>query len=490
MAVPVEGIQGRGKAGVFGTGINPLQVYLQQQARNQKGAADLYEQERKRRDDVISDLRKFNPDKVWEPFYEEVNKFAQSHVRDYTFKALEANAPISALNYSLEKRKGEVNTMVNKINWLKSQYEDAQGQLEKNPYYKTDAQSALNDIFFDGRQARVSSDIKADQIQGVFDNPDNFNTNAIVIDFMKSLPLKVNEKWSNYYNQLGQQYNIQETQTKLGLQYVPGPDGKPQVVIDPRTGQPKISMTDDVFVQAMENPYIEKIVEKQVPDRNVAKQKEVVTALLEGYDPKTIQNRQQLGFKDDDNKFRYFGGIDFGIGNKVPPQDVLNRFEETESVVTGYEPGKLARFVDQTKGEAAYYLDVNGNKIVETITEPDGRIRFVNDKGGGSYNPPKSIVLEKLDPKKAEIDIFKRYEIESGPGTDQEKAEKLAKLKRPMIPVKFDISTKNGRFNAHSEISDILDQKYSKGQSYKEAYDKVMKAKYGDNKKMLPADNL
>lgn len=484
--VPVEGIQGRGKAGVFGTSLNPLQVYLQQQARNQKGATDLYAEERKRRDEVISDLRKFNPDKVWEPFYEEVNKYVQSNVRDFAYESLNKNVPVSALNHALDRRKGEANTLVNKINWLKSQYEDSMGQLEKNPYYKTEAQSSLNDIFFDGRQARVSSNVKADQIQTVFDNPDNFNTNAVVIDFMKSLPLKVNEKWSNYYNQLGQQYDIQETKTKLGLQQTP--DG--QIVIDPRTGQPKISMTDDVFVQAMENPYIEKIVDKYVPDRSVEKQKQFVTQLLEGYDPKSIQNRPQLGFKDDDNKFRYFGGIDFGIGNKVPPQDVLNRFEETESVLTGYEPGKLARFVDQTKGEAAFYMDANGNKIVDTIEEPGGRTRFVNEKGGGSYDPPKSIVLEKLDPKKAEIDIFKRYEIESGPGTDQEKADKLAKLKRPMIPVKFDISNKNGRFNAHSEISDILDQKYSKGQSYKEAYDKVMKAKYGDNKKMLPFDNF
>lgn len=378
MADPI-GIQGRGRAGVFGTSINPLQVVLQNQAAQQKRADALMEEERKNRDAMVDDLRKFNPDKVWEPFYDEVNQYVQKEIRDPFYQMRMERQPISAIQRTMDRKKGDANTLVAKINWLKEQHKDAMDTLDSDDvgkYYKrNETKRAINDVFFNGRVAKPSSEINADQIQDVFDNVDNMDLNAVSVDFMKTLPDKVNQKYTEYWSKYGQNYDVTETKTKLGIQMIPGADGTMSAVLDPRTGQPKISMTDEVYLQAMENPYLSKAVEKYVPSgpatseqtemfgaqkSQIQKQKEFLTGLLEGLDPATIQSRPQQGFRRPDDEIRYNA---YGRGFRTPIADLEDRYNWAEDVTKNYRPDRLEQANDPNSDNQVYYGDDKGKPI-------------------------------------------------------------------------------------------------------------------------------
>lgn len=374
----IEGIQASGQAGVFGSAINPLQVYMQQNANKQKRLDDQLKYDREQRDALISDLRKFNPDKVWDPFYQEVNEYVQNNVRDFANTALQKGAPVSAINPYLERRKGEANTLVSKINWLKSTYEQGAEGFEGDDYIIQDkALSDWNDVFFNGGKARKSYEIKdADkQRQAIANNPDNYDMNKVAVDFMKSLPTKVTQQWTEYWGQLGKEYNVQETQTKLGFQYKIGANGEQEVVLDPRTGQPKISMTDEVFTQALQNKYLKNTLDKYVGDQPKEVQREYLTKILEGQDPRSIKNRPQLGFKktkeDDTQKW----GINFG----VPVVDLETRREWLQGVTTGARPDLLQAIGNTVKDFKAQYVGEGKDKKIRiewaTSLEQEGEGR-------------------------------------------------------------------------------------------------------------------
>lgn len=371
MADPI-GIQGRGRAGIFGNSLNPLQAFMQNESARQKRADAIMEDERKGRDAMVDDLRKFNPDKVWEPFHQEANDYVQSEIRDQFYRMRAERQPLTAIQRTIDRKKGDANTLVAKINWLKQQHGDAMDTLESDDvgkYYKqSQAKRKINDIFFNGRVAKPSSQINADEIQNVFDDPDNFNLHAVATDFMKSLPDKINQKYTEYWGKYGQNYDVTETKTKLGLQTTIGPDGRESVVIDPRTGQPKIGMTDEVYLQSMENPYLSKAVEKYVPSGTtpaeqkaaIPKQKEFLTGVLEGLDPASIQSRPQMGFRKNDNEIRYSA---YGSSFKQPIADLEDRYSWAEDVTKNFRPDRLEQANDPNSDNQAYYGDKDGKPL-------------------------------------------------------------------------------------------------------------------------------
>lgn len=351
-----------GTPGVFGTGINPLMVYLQQQAGRQAGQAEAHKEARKKRDEFIGDLQKFNPDKVWEPFYDEVNRYVQTNVRDHAFNQLNQGVPHSRMIADLEKRKGEANTLVNKINWLKSQHTDLASRIKDDQYLdKSYYNSKLNDAFFNGMVAKPVNEIKTDKLPEMFDDSKGYKLNEITKDFMTSLPAKINEHYKTYWDQLGKNYDIQDTSTKLGLQY--NSDGS--VILDPRTGQPKIQMTDDVYTQALGNKYLMNVVKDNLPpEATHAQKREFLTGILEGLDPKQIKNRPQVGHKlDKDDRIYYHFGSGGG-GYRHLKADLEDRDALLNRAVTGKGDDVLSYFGEMTKDIKARYEVKNGKRDI------------------------------------------------------------------------------------------------------------------------------
>lgn len=413
MALELTGSQARGKAGVFGTPTSPLGIYLQFQANRQKRYDDLYDHDRKQRDDVIKELRQFNPDKVWEPFYDEVNRDVQANVRDKFHQLSNEGVPIAAIDHSLQRARGDVNTRVNKINWLRTQFDDAGKEIDNNPMYlQNETHRALNDVFFDGRVARPSETIDAGAIRNsVFDNVDNFNHNNIAIEFMKSLPLKVNQEYTEMFNNLGQQYNIQETEGKLGY----ARDAQGRHIMDPRTGLPKVSMTDDVYLQAVKNPYLQKVLERYVPQGDIPTQKAFLTQYLEGYDPQKIQNRPQLGFKtpEDERDRKLFQRFGITFGHKVA--DLEARRDWLDGVVTKRTPELLSaisnsigdvklEYVKTADGKDAIRVNYPSGALDENATEADFQNRLLGGPGKRKESIDILIGNEKLN-REAELKL-------------------------------------------------------------------------------------
>lgn len=355
-----EGIQARGQAGVFGGSVNPLQVYLQQGANRQRREQQLYEEERKKRDDLIGDLRKFNPEKVWEPFYDELNQYVQKNVRDYAYGALDKGVPVSQINAQLDRRQGEATTFANKINWLKSQHADIGGRIDKDQYLDPNYyHSKLNDMFFNGRNAKPVNEIDTNNAEAMFDDSKGYRFQNVINDFLKGLPQKINEHYTSYFDQLGKMYNIEETGTKLGLQYTP--DGK--VIIDPRTQQPKISMTDDVYTQALGNKYLTNILKDNLPpNASDAEKKDYLTQIMAGADPTMIKNRPMVGHKIDqaDKRYYHFGGA----GYKTQLADLNQRDELLDRAVSGKGEDILSYFGEATKDVKAHYETRGGKKSI------------------------------------------------------------------------------------------------------------------------------
>ncbi len=450
------GEQAKGAAGVLGQGSNPLSYFLQNQAMRQKREEDLMAEERKRRDAYISDLRKFEPDKVWSPFFAEVNKYAQDNVFSRFHQMSQQGHSLSAIDADLQKRKGETNTLVSKANFLKEQYDQAAKEIDNNPYYdKNKAHSALNDIFFNGRQAKPLAEINSDDISKVFDS--NLNENAVLVDFMKSVPEKINETYTKQMGQYGEKYDVTETKTRAGLQYTP--DGK--LVLDPRTGQPKISVTDDVLVQARANPYVQKILNSYVPDGNIQKQREVLGALVEGLDPKTVQTRVQLGFRKPDEDRRYNA---FGRDWRTNPADLADRYNWAKEVTENNRPDQLARANDPNSDNQVFY----GNAKGEPIKPGDKPATIVIARVGQPEEKEKPENWDSMQP--FEQFIWLQTKMPS------------RIVKKDVIPV----TTPEGKRRAQIELSNRIDKLDAKRSIGPDEFGNYVEARYKDEEKNKP----
>lgn len=425
-----------GKAGIFGGNINPLQLFIQNQAGRERAAEAQRQQAIKQRDEVIKDYMKFNPEKVWEPFYEEVNRAVQTKVRDFASNALMSGVSPSALIPKLEKEKGDINTLVNKINWVKSVYTDMNKRIDEDDYLKPDYyKSKLNDYIFNGMQAKPYQEINLDGVEGMFNDPRGYNIDKIITDFMKELPTKINTHYSEYWDKLGQKYDIQETGTKLGFEYVTGPDGQKKVVIDTRTGTPKINMTDDVYTQALGNEYLMNIVSASLgTDATDQQKKAFLTELLKGRDPMTIKEQPRVGHKygSGDTRF-YFGGSGF----QTNPDDLEARDQVLTRIVTG-------------NNDALSYLN-DLNSDVSAKLSPDKKKLIFSFPSYVGVAPKTQEEINAMTP--GEQNSY--YELLS--------KSKIIKDKT------FDISTEAGRRDAKIAMSqrmDELDKKRAIGMEY------------------------
>lgn len=371
-----------GRAQVYGGSINPLQLYIQQGAQNRAYQAAQQQRQWKQADEVIKDQRKYDIGKVWEPVYDEVNRFAQTHLRDQVFNMLSQNpGNVNAVEAMAAKLQGDVKTVASKANWLEKQYQDITKQIDGNDNLNKDYyHSKVNRmISADGRAVNTIDQIgqNFDQAGAIFDDSKGYNVNKIVTDFMKDLPKQINQHYQEMYDPLGKVYNIEETENKLGYEYqmVPGVNGKMErkIVLDPRTGLPKVSMTDDVFAQALGNRYLMNLVHDGLKEsgmsETVPNQKEYLTQLLAGQNPNQIKNTIQLGFKKPESDVRHY--IFGGHGYHTTPDDLEGRDKLLTRAVTSEGGGDVLSYFNNVNKDvsAKYGKDANGKRSI-IITYP------------------------------------------------------------------------------------------------------------------------
>lgn len=390
-----------GRAGVYGGSINPLQLYIQQGLGRKREQAQAQQQLVKQRDDLIADLRKFNPDKVWEPFYDEVNRYVQENVRNRTYQGLEAGVPISRLNQELDKTKGDANTLVNKINWMKTEYEGMNKRIDEDEYLNQDYyRSQLNQRYFNGMNAKPVAEIDTKGMENMFKDSKGYKVDKIVTDFVKDLPTNITEYNKEYFDQLGQMFDIQTLETKLGLER----DAKGNLVVDPRTLQPKVKMTDDVYIQALLNERLVNIMNDNLPPTASHEEKKAfLTELMAGKDPRTIRNTPRVGHKFGTGDSRFSLG---GYGFTQSRDTLEGRDEVLERVVKGHEDA-LAYFGEINKDLKAEFSP-DKKKII--ISFPSYEIDILSDEEEAKLSPTERSQY-RLNRKKSKVVSTKEYDI-------------------------------------------------------------------------------
>jgi hypothetical protein len=149
-----EGAASRGKAGVFGSSINPLQLFLQQGANRERHKQLQAERQRKDRDLFISDIEKHSPAKVRDPFFEEIQGRAQQ-IRDKSYALLDQGYNKEAITRMVGKDWGDLDTEVSRANMKMDTFDQFRAELKENKkFYLPETESRLNDIWFEGNRAR------------------------------------------------------------------------------------------------------------------------------------------------------------------------------------------------------------------------------------------------------------------------------------------------------------------------------------------------
>jgi hypothetical protein len=339
MGTKAIGSQARGHAGVFNQ-TPDFWRYVQVNQNKQAQRQSVLDNERKLRDDTVREAMKFSPEKVWEPFYAEVEDYIQTNIRDFVFEARDKGIPMSRIQPELARRQGVARKMENKSLHFKDIHKQMFDRIEteekqgffKRGYYD----SKLNDFFFNGRQSNFLDNINPDGIENIFNDSKGYNLSAIASDFVGKLATQMTEKYRKVASDLGEQFDVNTVKTKLGVMMKP--DGTPD--LDPITGQPKIQMTDDVTMMAMENQYLRNYVTDQlgrVPTPNdKEKVKDLLAPFLAPFDPRSVQNKRQQGrtYTADDKANR--------SGYTVPEKVISERYDTLHRITHEHDPELLA----------------------------------------------------------------------------------------------------------------------------------------------------
>lgn len=427
MGNTAEGIQGTGLAGIWQGGPN-FSSYMQQMSRpNQLAAQKAYDNERKLRDDIISENVKFAPEKVWEPFYSEVEDEIQTNVREWTQGELARGLSPNQIQTERARRMGEARKLEKKINYFRSIHDGLYKRLNdevdegnlKPGYYD----SKINDFFFNGRQAKRSDEIDPSGIENVFDDSAGYNMSKISSDFMRTLPQQVIEKYREISSQLGEQFDVNIVKSKLGL--VTNPDGTPK--IDPLTNLPVVSMTDDVVMAAMGNQYIRNYVHDQLGERasDTEAVKDLLAPLLTPFDKRAAQQQHRNGFKYTETQRNINSG-----GYTVPLNSVEERYDTLHTVTHERNPELLAA-IGKAQGVKIEYLD------------------SAEDNQGQFGGRPKSVILVEYPNPKWTL------EREQGAGKNDAGQPKVPQHIRKQLP----LYTEEQRQTAMEYLNTVFDEK-------------------------------
>jgi hypothetical protein len=478
MAQP-EGIQGRGQAGIFGGSISPLQIYLQHNAGRQKAQADQYEYERKKRDAILDETQKYAPHKTWEPMFQQVAQMAQKG-REQTMAELSAGVPINKVRVNASRWQSDTDMAAEKALQLKSDFDSLHDRAKKDKYINYDSiKPEINDIFFNGMNGKDLNTIDTTNSDQIFSKSKHYNNNEIITDFMKDIPEKVHQHLTEVWDKLGQRFDIRDMPTKLGIEYTTDKNGNPAVVLDPRTGQPKIKMTDEVYSVALQNKYLQNILNDNLPpDANDQQKKQFLQKMMEGLDPATIKDSVHMGHKMDQNERWAMGGY----SGRVNPQSLADRFKNTQDIVNGFRPDLLANTFSPFKEQTVQYVDSKGQKVT---SQKDGKYL---DENGNEVGKPTHIELKfiaKEDPL-ARMQAYVKYKVDEDGISDTERESRAKKAieslgKKGEVKMKFDMNTVSGRRQWHEASNRILDEDLSIKDRLGEDYTKYVRDQYGDN---------
>jgi len=320
MAELPVGRAARGKAGVFGSSINPLSLYLQYSGQRERNKAAAAAQQRAERDKAMDYLDKFNPTSKFQELNYRVADRVKENVRDWYTGNVEAGATGPRLKSELQNRQANELAYVEETNAWKAKIDELEKQVTSDPIrYKPEAISAVRDIYKNPDGTLRSDDeireslLNADALK--FD-PRVLNTEGVVKAWTEKLPEQSRVLLTNAYSAMGYSQDQIENIVKSGLTY--------EMERDEQTGEmrpkldddlmPKVVVDEKTYRLAKADPYMNSLMSAAANDKNG--QMNWLKQNVRGAGDKLSQDRQVISGKkldtENDPKNSAFG-INFGF---------------------------------------------------------------------------------------------------------------------------------------------------------------------------------
>lgn len=481
MAGVIHGPGARGQAGIFGTSLNPVSYYVQNQAANERYRQAQAEEARKRRDSAIDDSLKWDPDKAWEPFTQALVNHVQNNVRRPIQAAYESGVPTNQVKLQAAKLQGDTNGMAAKTVGLKDSFIRAHDLVKQDEYVgdKATAQGRINDWrdeMVKKANAGQWDQINDQGIQNITADPGLWDKQKIFLDHMKALPDLVTKSQRAIADLTKEGYREEDTKTKLGFQK--DASGK-NYLMDTRTGMPAIHMTDEVYQASMQNHRLSELMKHDLDQAGVKnptqqQQREWLTKNLTPYDPRVLTHNLT-------NMTKIKGDGEGGEGGGTPE----DRFKNIESVVNGFRPDVLAStYTDPFSTHKVEYVTDSNVPVVRSEVAKNGAEIFYDEKGNRVEKPSKIRLsfAKNVNSAQEMARFMEASDIKHNKDlTEAQREEKLKDLekeygKRDEITV--NLKTEQGRRQFHQMMSRILDEPMQPKARFGESYIKTVNDNY------------
>lgn len=361
MAELPVGRAARGKAGVFGSSINPLAVYMQYAGQRERNKAAIAAQQRAERDKAMDYLDKFNPTSKFNELNYRVADRVKANVRDWYVGNVQAGNSGTLLKNELQNRQAQEMAYVEETNAWKETIDGLEKDIKADPIrYKTgegSALSAVRDIYKNPDGTLRSDDeirqslLNADALK--FD-PRILNTEGVVKSFVEKLPEQNKVLLSKAYSAMGYLPDEIETMVKSGLTY--------EMEKNPATGQmqvafnddltPKVVVDDKLYRMAKADPYMNSLM----MDASASKEGQMdwLRKNVRGQGDKVSIDRQVISGKKMDTE-KDPGNMAFGINFGRSVADIEARRDWLEKATSGNRPDLLKAIGNVTKEIKADY---------------------------------------------------------------------------------------------------------------------------------------
>lgn len=364
------GLEGRGKAGVFGSSINPLSLYLQYAGQRQRNRAAMEQQQRAERDKAMDYLDKFSPSSKFDIFNRDVNDQATG-VREWFIQQKQAGRSDYEIMPQLKQKQGQILAYAQEADGWKKVIDELEAKFNNDPIrYKVDGpdtpKSLLRNIYLnaDGSKKEDINEIREgfNNANSLLYDPRVLNKEGVVKTFVEKLPEQSRVLLSKSYSAMGYSPDEIETMVKSGLTY--------EMEKDPATGQmrpaldddllPKVVVDEKLYRMAKADPYMNSLM--TAASSNKEEQMDWLRKNVRGQGDKVSVNRQVISGKNikDQQRYKHFGGF----GYRTPLEDLQSRDEMLNQISLGGTTGAtlLGYFDDPASDIKASYSNVNADK--------------------------------------------------------------------------------------------------------------------------------
>lgn len=372
MAELPVGRAARGKAGVFGSSINPLSLYLQYSGQRERNKAAAAAQQRAERDKAMDYLDQYNPKSKFNEINYRTADMVQTKLRDPYIAGLQSGQSPLMLKNQAARVRGEIDAYIEETNAWKEKIDGLENDIKADPIrYKTgegSALSAVRDIYKNPDGTLRSDDeireslLNADALK--FD-PRILNTEGVVKSFVEKLPEQNKVLLSKAYESIGYSPAQIEDIVKSGLTY--------EMEKNPVTGQmqvamnedltPKVVVDDKLYRMAKADPYMNSLMMDASSSKDG--QMEWLRQNVKGAGDKVLFDRQRSpGQNISDSNQRYYIFGKGGYGYRFPEADLKDRDDILDRAVLGQGDDVLSYFGQATKDvKASYGKDKEGKFI-------------------------------------------------------------------------------------------------------------------------------